>query len=49
MVGNDVGEDMVLEALVMQAFVLTDCLIYTQKQDSTAYLHVSFEQLLSML
>ena len=49
MVGNDVGEDMVVEALGMQAFLLTDCLINTQKKDITAYPHVSFEQLLSML
>ena len=49
MVGNDVGEDMVVEALGMQAFLLTDCLINTQKKDITAYLHGSFEQLLSML
>ena len=49
MVGNDVGEDMVVEALGMQAFLLTDCLINTQKKDITAYPHGSFEQLLSML
>ena len=49
MVGNDVGEDMVVEALGMQAFLLTDCLINTQKKDITAYLHGSFEQVLSML
>ena len=49
MVGNDVGEDMVVEALGMQAFLLTDCLINTQKKDITAYLHGSFEQLLSIL
>ena len=49
MVGNDVGEDMVVEALGMQVFLLTDCLINTQKKDITAYLHGSFEQLLSML
>lgn len=49
MVGNDMGEDMVVEALGMQAFLLTDCLINTQKKDITAYPHGSFEQLLSML
>ena len=49
MVGNDVGEDMVVEALGMQAFLLTDCLINTQKKDITAYPHGSFEQLLSIL
>lgn len=49
MVGNDVGEDMVVEALGMQVFLLTDCLINTQKKDITAYPHGSFEQLLSML
>ena len=49
MVGNDVGEDMVVEALRMQAFLLTDCLINTQKKDITAYPHGSFEQLLSIL
>ena len=48
MVGNDVGEDMVVEALGMQVFLLTDCLINTQKKDITAYPHGSFEQLLSM-
>ncbi|MCI6120264.1 MAG: HAD family hydrolase [Lachnospiraceae bacterium] len=49
MVGNDMGEDMVVEALGMQVFLLTDCLINTQKKDITAYPHGSFEQLLSML
>ena len=49
MVGNDVGEDMVVEALGLQVFLLTDCLINTQKKDITAYPHGSFEQLLSML
>ena len=49
MVGNDVGEDMVVEALGMQVFLLTDCLINTQKKDITAYPHGSFEQLLSIL
>lgn len=49
MVGNDVGEDMVVEALGMQAFLLTDCLINTQKKDITAYPHGSFEQLLSII
>ena len=49
MVGNDVGEDMVVEALGMQVFLLTGCLINTQKKDITAYPHGSFEQLLSML
>lgn len=48
MVGNDVGEDMVVETLGMQTFLLTDCLINTQKKDITAYPHGSFEQLLSM-
>lgn len=48
-VGNDVGEDMVVEALGLQVFLLTDCLINTQKKDITAYPHGSFEQLLSML
>ena len=49
MVGNDVGEDMVVEALGLQVFLLTDCLINTQKKDITAYPHGSFERLLSML
>ena len=49
MVGNDVGEDMVVEALGLQVFLLIDCLINTQKKDITAYPHGSFEQLLSML
>ena len=49
MVGNDVGEDMVVEALGLQVFLLIDCLINTHKKDITAYPHGSFEQLLSML
>ena len=49
MVGNDVGEDMIAEALGMQVFLLTDCLINRDGSDISRYPHGSFPELLSCI
>ena len=45
MVGNDVSEDMVAEALGMQVFLITACLINKEGKDIDAYPHGSFQDL----
>lgn len=47
MVGNDVGEDMVVEQLGMKTFLLTDDLINRKNVDISKYAQGSFEELLS--
>lgn len=49
MVGNDVGDDMVAEALGIQVFLLTDCLINKTDKDISDYHHGSFRQLLDFI
>ena len=45
MVGNDVGEDMLVEDLGMKTFLLTDCLINKKNVDISKYTQGSFEEL----
>lgn len=45
MVGNDVDDDMVAEALGMQVFLLTDCLINKKGTDIDKFPHGSFDEL----
>ena len=45
MVGNDVDEDMIAEALGMKVFLLTDCLLNKSGKDISTYPHGSFEEL----
>lgn len=49
MVGNDVAEDMCVEALGMKVFLLTDCLINKTDADITAYPHGGFGELLEYI
>lgn len=49
MVGNDVGEDMIVEKLGMKVFLLTDCLINRENKDLSAYPHGSFADLLAFV
>lgn len=49
MVGNDVGEDMIAEALGMQVFLLTDCLINKTGGDISRYPNGSFDELLTFI
>lgn len=49
MVGNDVQEDMVVEALGMKVFLLTDCLIDRKDSDLSRYPHGGFDELLDFL
>lgn len=49
MVGNDVGEDMIVEKLGMKVFLLTDCLINRENKDLSAYPHGSFVDLLAFV
>ena len=45
MVGNDVGEDMLVEDLGMKTFLLTDCLINKKNVDISKYAQGGFEEL----
>ena len=45
MVGNNAEEDMIAEALGMQVFLLTDCLINEKNADITKYPQGGFEEL----
>lgn len=49
MVGNDVGEDMIVRELGMQVFLLTDCIINRENADISTYPHGGFDDLLSYL
>lgn len=49
MVGNDVAEDMVAQALGMEVFLLTDCLINRASTDISIYPHGSFDALMDYL
>lgn len=45
MVGNDVGDDMIVEELGMKVFLLTDCLINKDNVDISKYPNGSFPEL----
>ena len=49
MVGNDVGDDMVAEALGMRVFLLTDCLINKTARDVEEFPHGSFDELVKYM
>ena len=49
MVGNDVGEDMIVRELGMQVFLLTDCVINRENKDISVYPHGDFDELLDFL
>ena len=49
MVGNDVGEDMCVDKLGMDTFLLTDCLINRKNIDIDLYKHGDFDSLLNYL
>ncbi|MBQ3575483.1 MAG: HAD hydrolase-like protein [Clostridia bacterium] len=45
MVGNDVDEDMIAEALGMKVFLLTDCMINRHKKDISQWPHGGYPEL----
>lgn len=49
MVGNDVGEDMIVKDLGMQVFLLTDCLINKKEVDISVYPHGGFPELAAFI
>ena len=49
MVGNDVGEDMIIQQLGMKVFLLTDCLINKQNADISQYPNGGFPELADFL
>lgn len=49
MVGNDVEEDMIAQALGMQVFLITDCLINKEGKDISAYPRGGFEELIKFV
>ena len=49
MVGNDVSDDMVTEALGMKTFLLTDCLINKENVDISKYNNGGFDKLINYI
>jgi HAD superfamily hydrolase (TIGR01549 family) len=49
MVGNDIREDMVVEKLGMQTYLLTECLINPENQDISKYQHGSLKDLFQLI
>ena len=49
MVGNDVGDDMVVTNLGMKVFLLTDCLINPKNVDTNQYPNGTFDSLLTFI
>ena len=49
MVGNDVGEDIIIQQLGMKVFLLTDCLINKQNADISQYPNGGFPELADFL
>ena len=49
MVGNDVGEDMIVETLGCRVFLLTDCIINPKNADISVYPHGSFDELIAFI
>ena len=49
MVGNDVGEDMIAQALGMRVFLLTDCIINKENKDISVYPNGGFDELLQYI
>lgn len=49
MVGNDVDEDMIAQALGAKVFLLTDCIINKSNKDISVYPHGSFDELLEFV
>ena len=49
MVGNDVGEDMIAEALGCKVFLLTECIINKSNKDISVYPHGDLDDLLAFV
>ena len=49
MVGNDVTEDMSAQALGMEVFLLTDCMINSEEKDISVYPSGGFPELLARI
>lgn len=49
MVGNDVEDDMPAQAIGMDVFLLTDCLLNKKEKDINAYPHGGFDELVSYI
>ena len=49
MVGNDVSEDMIAEALGIRVFLLTDHILNKENQDISCYPHGSFPELMEFI
>lgn len=49
MIGNDVREDMVVEKLGVDAYLITDCLLNPDNEDINKYKHGSFEEIMNLV
>ena len=49
MVGNDVREDMMVNALGIDSYLITDCLLNPDNEDINKYKHGSFEEIMNLV
>lgn len=49
MVGNDVREDMIVNKLGIDSYLITDCLLNLDNEDINKYKHGNFEEIMSLV
>ena len=49
MIGNDVREDMIVNKLGIDSYLITDCLLNPDNEDINKYKHGSFEQIMNLV
>ena len=49
MVGNDVREDMIVNKLGIDSYLITDCLLNLDNEDINKYKHGSFEEIMNLV
>ena len=49
MVGNDVREDMIVNQLGIDSYLITDCLLNLDNEDINKYKHGSFEEIMNLV
>ena len=49
MIGNDVREDMCIEKLGVEAYLITDCLLNLDNEDINKYKHGSFKEIMDLV
>ena len=49
MVGNDVREDMIVNKLGIDSYLITDCLLNLDNEDINKYKHGNFEEIMNLV